>query len=166
MNETMKKAMLDAYSEKLAAEIDAMTPEEVQAALSSYEDAENFGKLAEDQEALGRFMHIGYSGGMKDFAQLLEKHAGDKLGAIAEFEEDLAKLADEVGAAEDEAAELLEAEESGGSEVTPEDIGFQAAMEADPEAMKTAMLKVLEDKGIGVFEYDAAGNPVRELALS
>lgn len=153
--------IMAAYSEKLASDIAAMSDEEVQAHLADLESGEQLAKLASDQEALGRFMHIGYKAGAEDFAELLEKHAGDKVAAIEEFEDDLAKMADEIEAAEDEIDELDDEYEQ-----SPEDVAVAAAFEADPNAMKTAALKVLEDQGIGIFTVDDEGNAVEELQLA
>ena len=160
MNPTTEE-ILEAYSEKLAHQISEMSDEEVRAHLADLEQGEQLAKLASDHEALGRFMHIGYKGGVEDFADLLDKHAGDKFEAIAEFEYDLAKMAAEIESAE---AEIDEADFD--EEETPEDVAIAAAFEADPYAMKTAALRVLQDKDIGIFTVDEYGDAVEELRLA
>jgi hypothetical protein len=158
--------ILDAYSEKLAADIEAMTDEQVAEKLAEMEDGEHLAKLAEEQEALGRFMHVGYKAAMLDFADLLEKHAGDKTAAIAEFEADMAENASEIEASEEEAAKLASAEEGTDEDASAADVALAAAIEADPEAIMKVAAQVLDANDIAVYALDADGNPVEELALS
>lgn len=169
--------LLAAYDKDLREKIANMTDEEVAEKLAEFEAEEaelEMAKLAEDSQALGRFAHEGYRAGMDDLSDLLEKHAeaDDPVGAaIEEFEADMQKFAGEIAEAEERAEKLAseEAEAEGeGEELSqsPEDIALAAAIEADPDAIKTAALQVLRDRGIGIYEFDAAGNPVRELQLS
>lgn len=162
MKAPTRDEILEAYSEKLAADIEQMSDEEVQAQLAEYEEAESFGKLASDQEALGRFMHMGWKGGIEDFDEFLKEAGGDFDAAVEAFEEDLEKMAAEIADAEEE-AEKAAAEADG--ELTAEEFAIQTALEADPEALKTAALKVLEEQGITLSRVDAEGNRV-ELQLS
>ena len=158
--------ILEAYSEKLAADIASMTDEQVAEQLAELEDGERLSKLASEQEALGRFMHVGYKAAMLDLADLLEKHAGDKEAAIAEFEADMVTNAEEIEASEEEAAKLASAEEGTDEEVSPADVALAAAIEADPEAIMKVAAQVLDANDIAVYALDADGNPVEELALS
>lgn len=164
--------LLEAYSEKLAADISQMSDEEVAEKLAELEAEEEAEKIAADQVALGRFEFVGCKAGLEDFADLLEKHAGDVDAAIAEYEEDLEKMAAEVAEAEAHAEDLA-AQEAGEAEgegedlsQSPEDVALAAAIEADPDAIKTAALQVLKARGIGIYAVDDEGNPVEELQLS
>lgn len=166
MKSPTTEEILGAYSEKLAADIKEMTDEQVAEQLAEMEDGEQLAKLAEEQEALGRFMHVGWNAAMLDIADLIEKHAGDKKAAVAEFEADMAENAAEIEAAEDEAAKLAAAEEGTEEETSAADVALAAAIEADPDAIMKVAAQVLDANDIAVYALDEKGNPVEELVLS
>ena len=163
MKPATREDILAAYSEKVAADLEAMSDEDAIAAAQEAVHGDGLAKLADDQEALGRFIHIGWKGGVEDFDEFLKEAEGDFDRAVELFEEDLAKMASEVSAAEEQAEKLAS---EGEEEITAQDFAVQAAMEADPDRFLKVAAEVLKEQDITLYETDADGNPVSELQLA
>lgn len=155
-----REEILEVYSENLRQKIASMSDDEVQASLEAFEDAEAGQKLANDLEAMGRIQYEGMVGGLRDFDELLKQANGNFEDACALYEEDLAKLADEIAETEAKAEELAESEDGEGEEESDEEFAVRTALEKDPSAFAKMASEFLAKRGVKLVREGEGGEQV------